>query len=353
MAKKRRDDEVEGSQMELFNDDRGGDEEMRGGEEELDEEALAAFDDAQQTKDEKRKLRREYRSLQTALEENKLEFLKADSNKLTEVVLKANMLFREVRSTQEATLDAKLLIAAAELSAQKASRLKLSGNLVDPEEIISRVYTMLGGVQLDETRPHREDDLQPQLDWQLLRTAVSKSLKRAPCIDFMLGPLEAEPKARKERKETIRLKKDASKLVKPKELKADDIEKQTNETATIVKFIYKKLKELGPTNFFEFVINPDSFGQSVENMFYVSFLIKDGKASIVEDEDGQPCIHSTGRNEPEEGPGGSDTNKKHVIFELTEAIWKEIIAVYDLKESCIPTRKSSAGGQQQDGRWYG
>jgi Nse4 C-terminal len=35
---------------------------------------------------------------------------------------------------------------------------------------------------------------------------------------------------------------------------------------------------------FEFVINPQSFAQTIENLFYVSFLVRDGKAAIEPDE---------------------------------------------------------------------
>jgi hypothetical protein len=31
---------------------------------------------------------------------------------------------------------------------------------------------------------------------------------------------------------------------------------------------------------FEFVVDPKSFAQSVENLFYVSFLVKEGKAAV-------------------------------------------------------------------------
>lgn len=37
--------------------------------------------------------------------------------------------------------------------------------------------------------------------------------------------------------------------------------------------------------FLGFIVNPDSFSQTVENLFYFAFLIKEGKAAIEMDED--------------------------------------------------------------------
>ena len=44
-------------------------------------------------------------------------------------------------------------------------------------------------------------------------------------------------------------------------------------------------------NIFKFIINPNDFGQSVENLFYLSFLIRDGKCAFsVDEESGEPTI---------------------------------------------------------------
>ena len=43
-------------------------------------------------------------------------------------------------------------------------------------------------------------------------------------------------------------------------------------------------------NIFEFVINPDDYAQSVENIFYLSFLIRDGRVAFETDEDAIPII---------------------------------------------------------------
>jgi hypothetical protein len=43
-------------------------------------------------------------------------------------------------------------------------------------------------------------------------------------------------------------------------------------------------------NFFKLVVNPDDFGQTVENVFFVSFLIRDGRAGIEVGKDGEVII---------------------------------------------------------------
>ena len=55
----------------------------------------------------------------------------------------------------------------------------------------------------------------------------------------------------------------------------------------------KILEVVGKINIFRFIVNPNDFGQSVENMFYLSFLIRDGKCAL-DIEDGEPniCMYS-------------------------------------------------------------
>jgi len=73
-----------------------------------------------------------------------------------------------------------------------------------------------------------------------------------------------------------------------KETVTENVEHK-NKTATNDELVVKMFKKLvrefrandrEPVNFFRLIIDPDSFGKSVENMFHASFLIKDGRAGI-------------------------------------------------------------------------
>ena len=43
-------------------------------------------------------------------------------------------------------------------------------------------------------------------------------------------------------------------------------------------------------NIFKLVINPNDFAQSVENIFYLSFLIRDGKVAFEKNEEGESVV---------------------------------------------------------------
>ena len=58
---------------------------------------------------------------------------------------------------------------------------------------------------------------------------------------------------------------------------------QTEELVQLTQTLLKlKFKENGkkPIDYFQFVLHPSNFGTTVENIFHVSFLIKEGNVSI-------------------------------------------------------------------------
>ncbi|NWZ16269.1 NSE4A protein, partial [Agelaius phoeniceus] len=76
-----------------------------------------------------------------------------------------------------------------------------------------------------------------------------------------------------------------------------------------------------PISFFDFVIDPNSFARTVENVFHVSFLSRDGLAKIKLDEDELPIIEPI---KPSEG-GEEDSRaaaRNQVVISLDQKEWK-------------------------------
>ncbi|KAJ3244363.1 nuclear protein [Chytriomyces hyalinus] len=353
----RESDQDQDEQMMESADDQGQEQEEE--EEEEEEEETEEEEDQALTLENRRKLRREYRAVQAELNENKSEWVKQSSDALRETLSKTNRLFEQVETSQEAYLDSKVLTSVAKLSVIKVNNMRLSGRSLDVKDFLHRVKRKLDVKQVQLGRQavvDEEDEQRRDLEWNQLAGLVSTCGFRAPSLDFLYGPLAAEPKARKEgKRNAVRINKDASTLLKPQQLQQDDIEKQENETAKSVQTIHKILKKLGSKNFFEFAINPDSFGQSVENIFYISFLVRDGSVAIDIDEDGQPMLVNMTKDNPEEEEEEQPKKqqKQHII-ELTHEMYNDIVSTFGMtgKRSIIPTRSETRAAPAGSNKWY-
>jgi non-structural maintenance of chromosomes element 4 len=58
----------------------------------------------------------------------------------------------------------------------------------------------------------------------------------------------------------------------------------------MVRQVAELLRQHSPINLFEFVLNPASFGQTIENIFYLSFSVRDARAKIYDDANGMPIV---------------------------------------------------------------
>lgn len=89
------------------------------------------------------------------------------------------------------------------------------------------------------------------------------------------------PKQKKER-----VKSQKENLQKKKPEKVARVEKEDDSIEEIVRLLYSVLVECydrhneEPINYYDYIIDTDSYSKTIENMFYCSFLIRDGKAHI-------------------------------------------------------------------------
>jgi hypothetical protein len=222
---------------------------------------------------------------------------------LLETFRQANSLFKNVKQTSDATLDSRLLVTASDLTLKKVSNLVVGsvGVGIDIDEFVGKCISFMRGG--DRQQQDNEDDDDGGMDWAHLgRAAAFKGNKRPATSDFLLGPLSVQKKIRVQKARRVGLKRKAGdKATQPVDVKADEIRQSENNTLTLVNKVFKILKahveeraavdEDDKMNLFEVVVNPESFGQTIENIFFVSFLAREGMATIYEDDEtGLPML---------------------------------------------------------------
>ncbi|KAI8998307.1 Nse4 C-terminal-domain-containing protein [Gaertneriomyces semiglobifer] len=301
-----------------------------------------------------RRLRSQYRALLSSA---------ADTSSLSEHDListlhAANKLYRKVKTTQEATLDSRVLVMAADAGVRRVERMRVDGGIFGVEDWLNRVKKALTVGPTTNTPPptstttrNNEDDEETMLDWYTLGPLATRLLKRAPTIGFMLGPLALEHRPRPSTRRVARLIKDSTALQHPALLTHSDLASRP-ETSSLVQTIYTALLTYTTTHpstplpLFKFFINPNSFSQSVENMFYTSFLIRDGRAQVVVEEDGELVIEPAAAVQD----GDETAGRRQCLMDLDMEVWKRLVEVYRIEESVIPMRQKVV---QEAGRWYG
>lgn len=309
--------------------------------------------DPDQSLEERRNLQRGYRDLLRNLNENKDEYQQQDSTGLHDTLRKANALASGVKQTTEAAIDSKLLVSTADASYRKTMRLT-SGNIaqgIDVDEFVSKciTYMRLGsGIAEDDapeltaTQQHRrqpgrgvlgdegDDDDEigddgDMFNWEHLgRFACLPNIRRPATPGFLLGPLSTEVKKRKVVKRSAPFRPNNLQETRPEVLDAEAVQRtEKNDLTAICSKILHRLKQVqeeaqeavekaveggasdeeaqklmtrrglrdtGGIDLFKFVVNPRSFGQTVENLFYVSFLIRDGRIKMDFDENKLPAL---------------------------------------------------------------
>jgi len=127
-------------------------------------------------------------------------------------------------------------------------------------------------------------------------------LRKVPAVGVhaMLGPLEVEVADMARQRAPRAPRQRLGELERPDDLAGEDLGAGEGKTEmdTNMDLMYQHLRRLskddaggggpgggGPTVFDRFLVNPDSFAETVENCFMLSFLVKQGRASLLPKED--------------------------------------------------------------------
>ncbi|KAF7307996.1 Capsular associated protein [Mycena kentingensis (nom. inval.)] len=297
----------------------------------------------------RREIRRNYRALTGKIDN------KSTTQELRRGLREANTIVKNVKTNTELVLDSAFFERTTDCHALAVRNLKWGRTGFDVDDFVARLGMYMGKMpSFDEGQDEndREDDEDDErfLDWDRMgRRALAKS-RRVPTITTISAPYSAQFKARV-RKPRTRV--DASgKETQTQEIGADDIARADNETTASVNNLRSILSELPNAdegiNLFKLVVNPHDFAQTVENIFHLSFLVRDGHAAV-DVQDAVPTVWAS--EEPTDNQRlDLGLDKRQLILQFDWATWKRAIEVFDIKESTIPTRKKQA---TTSGKWYG
>ncbi|XP_021030746.1 EP300-interacting inhibitor of differentiation 3 [Mus caroli] len=291
-----------------------------------------------------RKIRRQYRQLIYTVQQNREDIVNTASDSLSEALEEANVLFDGVSRTREAALDAQFLVLASDLGKEKAKQLNTDMNFFNPIAFCDLLLVFVGFNWVEEECKEFGDcdDSIVLSFWVLLHEEATSWMLRAETFHFIFGSFKAERSARKPR---LGYHKRACKMEgsgdMPTKLKRLDVhanqettEKEVERILGLLQTYFQKYPDT-PVSYFEFVIDPNSFSRTVENIFYVSFIIRDGFARIRLDQDRLPILEPTNVSQVDEESDSYLYCRKQGVISLSLQDWKNIVSTFEISEAMI------------------
>jgi hypothetical protein len=189
---------------------------------------------------------------------------------------------------REGALDSAFLAFTTKLVSEQVERINSGFRSYDPAVFIAEIRRML--------------DSKAGMNELAARTRSYSLVTDNPT--FMLGPMEVEVKARRARE--VRKKDTIAESVRPEDV--DNLEAdEKNEVTKRVELLAEHLPN--DMNYWKYMFDGTDgkgFGRTIENLFYSSFLVRDGHAGL-DVRNGQPFIV------PHAAPSEDDYVERRVI----------------------------------------
>lgn len=296
-----------------------------------------------------RQIRHQYRALINSVQQNREDILNA-GDKLTEVLEEANTLFSEVSRAREAVLDAQFLVLASDLGKEKAKQLRSDLSSFDMLRYVETLLTHMGVNPLEAEEVVRDEDrtdieLIVYDSWKISGKTAENTFNKTHTFHFLLGSIHGDfpvPKPRIDRPRQPRVREEQRAM--PAQLKCmeeshqEATEKEVERILGLLQTYFREDPDT-PMSFFDFVVDPHSFPRTVENIFHVSFIIRDGFARIRLDQDRLPIIEPV-INEESEGIEQSTQMRSQGIIALSYRDWEEIVKTFEISEPVISMSQS-------------
>ncbi|KAH0705724.1 hypothetical protein KY285_010261 [Solanum tuberosum] len=276
-----------------------------------------------------RVVRCKYSAIQSSISEGKDDIGSVDSEKFKEIMNEIENSHNEVKKPREQVADALFDLTRTLVASVKSH----SADDVTPYIFISSLLEAFG----PRSGKH-EKGLSPNentVGWKKLGLAVSPIFRNGRGCHTMIGPMNCEVKQRKYTTRKPRTK--VYLHTQPEEL---DVTEEKTDTDSNISTMFQILRKKKRVKLENLITNRKSFAQSIENLFVLSFLVKDGRVVINVDENGSHFLS------PRNGPDANlvksgEVKYSHFVFRLDFADWELMKNAVPEGEELMPSRDIS------------
>ncbi|KAF3662680.1 Non-structural maintenance of chromosomes element 4 -like protein B [Capsicum annuum] len=279
----------------------------------------------EQPKSQARGVRCKYYAIQNSISDGKDDIGSVDSKKFKEIMKEIETSHNEVKKPREQVADAEALFDLARTLVTSVRSHNTDG--ITPYMFISSLLRVYGS-----RSAKRHSQNANTLRWKKIGHAVSPIFGNARGCHTMIGPMDRKVK---QRKYTRRPRSQLYLRARPKELdfNTEEITDTDKNIATMFQ-ILKKEKRVKLENL---VLNRKCFAQTIENLFALSFLVKDGRVVIHVDENRSHFLS------PRNGPAArlvmsGEVKYSHFVFRLDFVDWELMKKAVPEGEELMPNR---------------
>ncbi|CAN6555974.1 hypothetical protein C1H46_014477 [Malus baccata] len=272
----------------------------------------------------RRALRSDYLAVKNLISEKRDDLMCPDSEKFGLLINEVEKLHEQVQKPREQVADAEALLDITNTLWTSVKSQSSAG--ISPSDFVTALLNNF-------SQPRGGDD-HVSVNWKEIGLAVLPIFKNAHGCCTMLGPMSTELKQRKAVVRSKRVK--PTTTDRPDEIDDTQTEEKT-DTDKNMSTIFDILRRKKRVRLEALILNRNSFAQTVENLFALSFLVKDGRAELSVDANGFHIVS------PRNAPSAEDVASRkvtyhHFVFRFDFKDWKVMMDSLPAGEELMPHR---------------
>ncbi|KAG6429239.1 hypothetical protein SASPL_107284 [Salvia splendens] len=281
----------------------------------------------EEEEDKSRTIRSCYREIENRIKEKKDEIANATSNKFVSIMNQVEIIHTEVTKPREQVADAETLLGLTNILMDSVR--SNTAVCATPPEFVSCLIKQFGLLKRHKVL----SDNSYTVSWLDIGSCVSPIFMSGSGCRTMNGPMLT---VLKQRKPVVRAKRARSlKRTHPEEFKiAVDLMSDTDRNIHVMFEVLKRRKKVRVETL---ILNRDSFSQTIENLFAMAFLVKDGRVHIYVNDTGARVVAPRNGPSAEEIRTGVATNHQF-IFRLDFNDWEEMKEYVPYEKEVMPQR---------------